>query len=650
MTLGRWITRTDRSCVTDLTLAKDKFEAFYTIMSNAVDLYLPKKRVRVCPNNKPWVTPKLTSLIRQRKNALSTLGKDSARFKDLRNRVQRECKTARARFYNNKVSTLKESNVSRWWKEVKALSGLTASSEWWHQMLGEAIPTVDALAERFNEFLCDLTSNFIPLPESAVELVPVPQELLVCRGTVFSALRSIKVKKSSGPDPVPAVVWKEFAFELADVIKDLYNSSLEQGVVPVQIKESIVHPLPNCNPPKSVEEDLRPITLTSHLAKVMEGFTLNSLSKQVKDKLDPKQFSINGKSTVQALVYLLHIILASFDRGDNYARIFFADFSKGFDLVDHNALTEELKHLDVSQCLIRWIGAFLSLRPQRVMLNGSLSPPVFPNEGIPQGTRLAPLLFAILVNGLASFWPCRVKYVDDTTVFEIIPRCSPSYLPCMADHICQFATERGMRLNPKKCREMVINFLQFQPTQLGPLQLMGSVVKRVNSYKILGIHVTNDLSWNVHIDYVFKKANKRLYALRLLARSKVPAVDLIAIYCALVRSILEYGSPVWAALPEYLSDVVEGVQRKALQIVFPGLAYNEALVASGLQTLATRRVQACVNFLRDARAQEPLRSVLTSTASQTNYHGYTLRSGNTNLIRQPCNTKRLCEFVTYKYS
>ena len=176
-------------------------------MSNAMDLYLPKKRVRVCPNNKPWVTPKLASLTRLRRNALSTLGKESNRFKDLRNRVQREYKTARARFYNNRVSTLKESNVSRWWTEVKALSGVTASSEWWHQMLGETIPTV------INEFLRDLTSNFIPLPESAVELVPVLQELLVCRGTVFSALRSIKAKKSSGPDPVPAVIWKEFAFE-----------------------------------------------------------------------------------------------------------------------------------------------------------------------------------------------------------------------------------------------------------------------------------------------------------------------------------------------------------------------------------------------------------------------------------------------------
>ena len=124
-----------------------------------------------------------------------------------------------------------------------------------------------------------------------------------------------------------------------------------------------------------------------------------------------------------------------------------------------------------------------------------------------------------------------------------------------------------------------------------------------------------------HIDYVFKKANKWLYAHRLLVRSKLPAIDLIAIYCGLVRSILEYGSLVWAALPEYLSDVVEGAQKKALRIVFPTLAYSKAVVAAGLQTLATRRGQACVKFLHAARAQEPLCSVLTSTASQTNYHG-----------------------------
>ena len=41
------------------------------------------------------------------------------------------------------------------------------------------------------------------------------------------------------------------------------------------------------------------------------------------------------------------------------------------------------------------------------------------------------LLFAVLVNRLCQDWPERIKYVDDTSVFEIVPRCSPSYLPSL---------------------------------------------------------------------------------------------------------------------------------------------------------------------------------------------------------------------------
>jgi hypothetical protein len=37
----------------------------------------------------------------------------------------------------------------------------------------------------------------------------------------------------------------------------------------------------------------------------------------------------------------------------------FADFSKGFDLIDHNILNAELEKLEVSQVLLSWITAFL---------------------------------------------------------------------------------------------------------------------------------------------------------------------------------------------------------------------------------------------------------------------------------------------------
>lgn len=189
------------------------------------------------------------------------------------------------------------------------------------------------------------------------------------------------------------------------------------------------------------------------------------------DLIDDKQFALAVKSTTHALVYFLQVILEGLDRGDMYARVLFTDFSKGFDLVDHHALLYELEILGVHDCLISWINAFLCDRQQRVIIDGILSSHISPRGGIPLGTRLAPLLFAVLVNRLAEDWNIRLKYVDDATVIELIPRNSPSYLPIIASDINKFSSHRDMRLNAKKCKEMVIDFLQFKSTTLSLLMI-----------------------------------------------------------------------------------------------------------------------------------------------------------------------------------
>ena len=57
-----------------------------------------------------------------------------------------------------------------------------------------------------------------------------------------------------------------------------------------------------------------------------------------------------------------------------------------------------------------------------------------------------------------------------------------------------------------------------------------------------------------------------------------------------IRSILEYACPVFhRALPGYLSEDLERLQKRALRIIYPGMSYNQALEFSGLPTLFKRR-------------------------------------------------------------
>ena len=121
-------------------------------------------------------------------------------------------------------------------------------------------------------------------------------------------------------------------------------------------------------------------------------------------------------------------------------------------------------------------------------------------------------------------------------------------------------------------------------------------------------------------DYIVKKANRRLYALRQLKKCKVPSADIVHIYCALICSILEYASAVFAVLPKYLACYLENVQKRALSIIWPGILYETALDKAALSTLSDCRTVSCIKFIGKVRPGNPLyplihnRVVLISTS------------------------------------
>ena len=222
-----------------------------------------------------------------------------------------------------------------------------------------------------------------------------------------------------------------------------------------------------------------------------------------------------GKSTEQAIVYILHLALQALDKGNCLLRLFFADFSKGFDLIDHGILSK----FNIHNSLLRWIGVFLLERSQFVRTDKYTSSQQYINGGIPQGTKLALILFAVMVNDLISTWGPRIKVVDDLTAMEIVPRNSPSYLNHIVSDIQTFAWHNNMKLNPKKCKVMVVYFLHYNATEWQPVSIDGKQIEVVTVFKLLGVYQSSDLTWTAHCEYIIKKANRRLYALRKLKKS-----------------------------------------------------------------------------------------------------------------------------------
>ena len=598
--IGRKLALVNWSPLYRLDDVQEQTDYFYSIMNNVVDSVAPMCEIRYKSSDRPWVTPYFKKLIAQRNSAHKT--KNFTLYKHLRNKANRIGRNLKKDFYFHQVENCKSSNPSKWWKNVKAITGFSSKSNNDKTFHNIRIHNNDVgdnnLADVINSFFLSCTNAIPRLPttvlndlRSKLVNVNVPDEFIVSEFSVYDALCKLKCNKSTGPDNLPNSLLKSIADLISAPVCCIINSSIRFGTVPTQWKLSRVIPLPKLFPPLHIETDIRPISITSPLSKLAESFMCNYFNCYFNEHLDSCQFGCTtGRSTTFALVKLSHFLFNSTDKTDVFCRLLFIDFTKAFDLIDHNILLRKMHDLNIPIHLTTWFMSFLSDRSQFVQISSSSSFIGQTNAGTPQGTLSGPLDFKVLINDL-TFDELYIKYVDDTTAAVTSNDPLDNSLQTAADKLYNWCLNNHMVINIPKTKDMLIYFGKKYPRSAVPkVHINNHDIDRVSTYKLLGVVFNDRLTWDNHVAYIVGKASKRIFCITQLSRARVIERDIVIIYCSIVRSILEYCCEVWhCGLTGQQSRDIERVQKRCLAIIYPDLPYSSALLTSGLERLDYRR-------------------------------------------------------------
>ena len=592
---------------------------FYDNVASTIGDIVPVYSVKASSSDRPWITPYFKKLVAKRGKAFAN--GDLPLYRNFRNRTNRVRKSLQRQYFLDKVDKLKNDDPSRWWKNMKTICRFNRHSSndcFVHILYQSNTVNSSDLPDTINKYLGEVTQNIPVLDHTLLDslrysLEQIPSEYIVDVADVYALLSKVKVHKSMGPDGIPHKILRDLSDVLAPPLTAIINSSLRQGIVPLQWKQSRIVPVPKVFPPCSVENDIRPIAVTNVLAKISETVVGRFFNDVFDDVCDFNQYgSVRGRSTTFALLKVMHDLFNASDVSSNIIRVLFVDFSKAFDLIDHNILFRKFIGNGIPDHISVWSLDFLTGRTQYVKIGNIESDSTQVNAGAPQGTVSGPNDFKLMINDL-TFDTGYIKYVDDTTVYSVSNDPSNSTLQTAADNLVSWSQSNGMRINALKTKEMLIYFGKKVDTNvIKPVSINGVCIERVKTFKLLGVFVSCDLTWDVHVSYILGKTAKRLYCIRYLVHAGVRESDIVCIYCSIVRSVLEYACAVWhPGLTVKLSKDIERVQKRCLKLIFPSLSYTSALEKSGLERLDDRRENITEQMFRQIKCPtHPLHSLL----------------------------------------
>ena len=299
-------------------------------------------------------------------------------------------------------------------------SNLQKTGQYWDcplkskgNLLTDAKSKANILIKHFVSVFTKYSDNTAPEIGKHRNTQSAPQ-LFIDRKGVVKILKNIYIHKAMGPDGIPNILLKTCAEEISYGLSAIFQYPLDTRTLPLDWRNANVTPVFKKGD-RHLAENYRPVSLTTVSCKIMEHIICSHMLKHF-DKHNILT-SLNhgfrsGYSRETLLLVTMHDLLKANDRNIQMD-IAILDFSKAFDTAPHDRLLQKPEAYCIRGNLHKWLSSFLKDRQMNVVVEWGHSESAYVESGVPQGTRLGPMMFLCPINDLPDSVKSQVRLFAD---------------------------------------------------------------------------------------------------------------------------------------------------------------------------------------------------------------------------------------------
>lgn len=363
------------------------------------------------------------------------------------------------------------------------------------------------------------------------------------------AITCMKNGKATGPDEIPAELWKRTDQIGCEWLATLFNKiMINHDPLPEAFRDSFLIPFFKNKGDASLCTNYRGIKLIPHTLKILERV----LDKRIKDIVDIHEHQcgfVSGKSCADA-IQTLRIVTEKCRENKQDLHLVFIDLEKAFDRVPRDIVWAALRWHGVPEQIVDVIIDMYKNTTTKIRTTVGLSEHFTVDVGVSQGSALSPLLFILVINyltlDLMEDLPWTLIFADDIA----LAGHTMQQLEGVLEKWRSALEENGLRISRKKTEYMFLHFSDEELQRpINTIRLAEEPLNIVESFTYLGSTMTSDGKCSKDVQHRIQAGWLKWRSLSgVLCDRKIPIKLKGKIYNTVVKPVMLYGSECWTRL------------------------------------------------------------------------------------------------------